>query len=818
MEQDQKTYALVAAAKQGDGNAFTELYNSAYQMVYHTCFGYLKNREDAEDTTQEVLIYIYNKLSELEDNYAFYGWAKIIAVHTSLNKIKAKRDNISYDDAIGSEEVLEGDDNLEMLPDTYVLRDEKRKIVMGIMEKELSEVQYQTLFMYYYNDLKIEQIAQIMEVSEGTVKTRLKSAKIKVKQGITDYENKTGDRLAINGAIPSIAMILKASTNSVPVSVMPFAGMGAFGAAGSLAASGIAKAANLILNAGGKAAAGISKGVGGASAGGQIPSVQPRVPSTPPQAPISHPQAPEQMPTNPQVPSVNPPAPGVQAPVSNPVVNPARDAAKKTASGAAKKTAGKGIVTKVVAGVVAIGVIGGGTIGVMKLIEKNKNKDESKKESSETTIPVAADVDPLANPDFEVGGKVTFGNYGGEDISWLVLDEQDGKYLVISENVIDYRQFFAEPLYDVSWENSTLREWLNDDFYNEALPSNVRDRIVLSNVESCEYEGYSQDRVFVLSRNEVEKYFDSKEGRCGIPTDYAIERGCPLTGDNTTSWYLRNNLITCDGGPGGFGAFAVHNNQVNTIIEDPNQDITSIEEPILVDLTGIYCGVRPAFWIASDDYKNTESVMDETETNTIPEDVEFTYDLSDYLQIVDSEIYLSCGDGNAVIGPVPQFTLADAEAQNTINDALKKYVRSISVTPVNDRVITVEIRSISHPYAGGVWVEYYVIDLKEGRFLTDQEIIDLTAYSGQSPDAITSAKVEYFESVVTNAGGQKFFVGGDGRLFMDMYASGDDPGAISVDTKSSYVVANENTWFANYEFTNNGDLVTGISSFEHDPL
>lgn len=547
MEQDQKTYALVAAAKQGDSNAFTELYNSAYQMVYHTCFGYLKNREDAEDTTQEVFIYIYNKLSELEDNYAFYGWAKIIAVHTSLNKIKAKRDNISYDDAIGSEEVLEGDDNLEMLPDTYVLRDEKRKIVMGIMEKELSEVQYQTLFMYYYNDLKIEQIAQIMEVSEGTVKTRLKSAKIKVKQGITDYENKTGDRLAINGAIPSLAMLFKASTNSIPVSYVPFAGFGAFGAAGSMAASGVARATGSILNAGGKAAGNIMNGTGGASAGGQIPGQMPgrvpgQMPRMNPQVPGAQPRVPGVNPptpapgVNPPAPGVNPPAPapGVQHPVTNPGANPARNAAKKTASGAAKKAAGKGIVTKVVAGVVAIGVIGGGTVGIVKLINSKKDEPSEtkrKKDSVETTRVESVETVPAspAEPtpeavvpvelNIEPGDVITLGNYKGVDLTWRVLEEKDGNYLVITEWLIDHPG--VNVAWDMTWGTSEVRTWLGGEFMNGTFDADTISRIQETTLVT-QNEDYQQDpvreettvdKIFILDIAELYAHLDGEKSK-----------------------------------------------------------------------------------------------------------------------------------------------------------------------------------------------------------------------------------------------------------------------------------------------------------------
>ena len=79
MEQEQ-IFDLVAKAKTGDADAFTDLYNGAYKMVYLTCLGHMKNPEEAEDCAQETFITIYNKLDSLEDNNTFFGWAKTIAV------------------------------------------------------------------------------------------------------------------------------------------------------------------------------------------------------------------------------------------------------------------------------------------------------------------------------------------------------------------------------------------------------------------------------------------------------------------------------------------------------------------------------------------------------------------------------------------------------------------------------------------------------------------------------------------------------------------------------------------------------------------
>ena len=103
MEQE-LIFSVVAKAKSGDQEAFTDLYNNAYKMVYLTCLGHMKNPEEAEDCAQETFITIYNKLDSLEDNNTFFGWAKTIAVRVCLHKLRSTHNNISYDDAIESGE------------------------------------------------------------------------------------------------------------------------------------------------------------------------------------------------------------------------------------------------------------------------------------------------------------------------------------------------------------------------------------------------------------------------------------------------------------------------------------------------------------------------------------------------------------------------------------------------------------------------------------------------------------------------------------------------------------------------------------------
>lgn len=240
MDQDTINY-LVECAKQGSDDAFAQLYDAAYGMVYHVCLGYLNNHEDAEDTTQEVFIKIYNSLNTLTDNRTFFGWAQTVAIHKSIDKLRSRKVDVSFEDSVGIEDALFGDDHMEFLPDTYVMQEEQRIIMENIMIQELTDVQYQTVYMFYYNNLPVEQIAQVMAVPVGTVKTRLMNSRIKIKEGVQRYENATNDKITVAGAFPSIGMVLAGAIAKTPMNYVPFAG-GAAMAIGTSAGVGITSA------------------------------------------------------------------------------------------------------------------------------------------------------------------------------------------------------------------------------------------------------------------------------------------------------------------------------------------------------------------------------------------------------------------------------------------------------------------------------------------------------------------------------------------------------------------------------------------------
>ncbi|MDE6744630.1 MAG: sigma-70 family RNA polymerase sigma factor [Lachnospiraceae bacterium] len=206
---------LVEKAKQGDPAAFEELYSISCKKVYFTCISFLRNEEDAKDVMQNVYITAYEKLTSLNDVEKFIPWINKIAVN-KCKKLLMRRTAVFTDAEKVGNELTEENENF--LPEEYITQKEKRKLVMDIMRNTLSDIQYKTVILYYFNGLLIDEIADIMECPPGTVKYRLSVARAKIRDGVDAYENRSGEKLYSVVGLPLLMRLLyeEAESRAVP--------------------------------------------------------------------------------------------------------------------------------------------------------------------------------------------------------------------------------------------------------------------------------------------------------------------------------------------------------------------------------------------------------------------------------------------------------------------------------------------------------------------------------------------------------------------------------------------------------------------------
>ena len=119
---------------------------------------------------------------------------------------------------------------------------------------------------------------------------------------------------------------------------------------------------------------------------------------------------------------------------------------------------------------------------------------------------------------------VTFGNYAGKPIEWIVLEQQESRKLLLSRFVLDAKKFLPDCIY-TSWERSSVRKWLAEEFRQAAFTAEESARIQTTKHETASElashtETATDDAIFLLSVKEMERYFPRPDDRIA-PADAA---------------------------------------------------------------------------------------------------------------------------------------------------------------------------------------------------------------------------------------------------------------------------------------------------------
>lgn len=205
---------LVEKIKKGDNKSFEKLYKLTEREVWFTCISFLKNETTAQDIMQETYITAFLKIQSLEKSSQIRSWLNRIAVNKCKNYLKGKGE-IQLDDEIFENQAIV--DERISIPEEYVSDKAKREIILSIMQEVLSDVQYQTVIMHYFNEMTVDEIAEVFECSRGTVLSRLNYSRAKMKTAIEDYENKSGDRLHGVVFVPFFTTIFREQAKSLAV-------------------------------------------------------------------------------------------------------------------------------------------------------------------------------------------------------------------------------------------------------------------------------------------------------------------------------------------------------------------------------------------------------------------------------------------------------------------------------------------------------------------------------------------------------------------------------------------------------------------------
>ena len=142
-----------------------------------------------------------------------------------------------------------------------------------------------------------------------------------------------------------------------------------------------------------------------------------------------------------------------------------------------------------------------------------------------------------------------FGN-GAEPIEWEVLAVEGGRALVISKYALDFKAY-NDVITDITWENSSLRRWLNGEFFSNAFTAAEQNQILTVTNENPDNPIFgtdggnrTNDRIFVLSSDEAQRYFKTDAARVCKVTDYAAANYESAYSAHTSQYLQRSSSFT----------------------------------------------------------------------------------------------------------------------------------------------------------------------------------------------------------------------------------------------------------------------------------
>ncbi len=187
---DPPDHELVTLARKGDTEAYDELVTRHRNRIYGLAYNMTSNREDAEDLVQEVFVKAYDSLKKFKGDSSFYTWIYRIAVNRAINFIKKRkrRTGLSLDDVDGG---IERDPAyVELSSRDTPFRDATLSEIQEKMNKALqtlSEKHRAVVVLHDIQGIPHDEIANMLKVSSGTVRSRLFYARQALQVELSEY-------------------------------------------------------------------------------------------------------------------------------------------------------------------------------------------------------------------------------------------------------------------------------------------------------------------------------------------------------------------------------------------------------------------------------------------------------------------------------------------------------------------------------------------------------------------------------------------------------------------------------------------------------
>ena len=171
---------LIEKARNGDKDAFSEIYSTSRKDLYRYCRNLCGNDSDAQDLMQQTCLRAWQKIPEMKSEN-ISSWLRSVARSIFLNNLKKSNEYFI-------EEYPEIPDNSQN-PEFVAEKRDICRILLKSLKDSLSPVQRATVIFYYYDEKSVSEIADIMKCSKGTVESRLFSARKKLREELKKFGN-----------------------------------------------------------------------------------------------------------------------------------------------------------------------------------------------------------------------------------------------------------------------------------------------------------------------------------------------------------------------------------------------------------------------------------------------------------------------------------------------------------------------------------------------------------------------------------------------------------------------------------------------------
>ena len=188
---DRSDTELIEESKRGNTAAFEALFNRYQKRVYNLIYRMVGNEQDAADLTQDVFVRVYNSLHTLRAGEALIGWLRMVATNITRDHFRKTQRTIRADSLDAKIEFDDGEVEREVEdwsnnPERALDRKDTQEAVRRAMNS-LSDEHRMVVAMHHIKGMDVKDIAKLLKVPTGTIKSRLARAREELKRKLGHY-------------------------------------------------------------------------------------------------------------------------------------------------------------------------------------------------------------------------------------------------------------------------------------------------------------------------------------------------------------------------------------------------------------------------------------------------------------------------------------------------------------------------------------------------------------------------------------------------------------------------------------------------------